>query len=56
MATDATSPARLTIWSQVKALAGSPMAPYYFIAASVSEGKHAAGATKPKGEVRKVAA
>ncbi|WP_077685751.1 putative lipid II flippase FtsW [Tessaracoccus aquimaris] len=36
MATDATSPARLTIWSQVKALAGSPMAPYYFIAASVS--------------------
>ena len=36
MATDAASPARLTIWSQVKALTASPMAPYYFIAASVA--------------------
>ena len=36
MATDAASPARLTIWSQVRALTASPMAPYYFIAASVA--------------------
>lgn len=36
MATDAASPARLTIWSQLKALAASPMAPYYFIASSVT--------------------
>lgn len=36
MASDATSPARLTIWSQVRALAGSPMAPYYFVVASVA--------------------
>lgn len=36
MATDAASPARLTIWSQVKTLTASPMAPYYFIAASVA--------------------
>ncbi len=35
MASDATSPARLTIRSQVKALTGSPMAPYYFVVASV---------------------
>lgn len=36
MASVATSPARLTIWSQVKALAASPMAPFYFIGASVT--------------------
>ncbi|GAA4903639.1 putative lipid II flippase FtsW [Tessaracoccus lubricantis] len=38
MASDAaTSPvARFTIWSQVRVLAASPMAPYYFVAASVS--------------------
>ncbi|MHA7860830.1 putative lipid II flippase FtsW [Tessaracoccus sp. Y36] len=38
MASDAaTSPtARFTIWSQVRALAASPMAPYYFVAASVA--------------------
>ena len=34
---DAASPARsITLWSQVKVLAASPMAPYYFIIASVS--------------------
>lgn len=37
MATDAASPARpVTVWSQIKVLAGSPMAPYYFIAGSVT--------------------
>ncbi|MFT3887267.1 MAG: putative peptidoglycan glycosyltransferase FtsW [Arachnia sp.] len=36
MATDAAAPARATTWQQVKALAGSPMAPFYFIAASVA--------------------
>lgn len=35
MATDAASPARLTIRSQMRALTDSPMAPYYAIAASV---------------------
>ncbi|MHA6512233.1 putative lipid II flippase FtsW [Tessaracoccus sp. Z1128] len=37
MASDAASPARpITVWSQVKTLAASPMAPYYFIVASVT--------------------
>ena len=37
MATDAASPARpITAWSQIKALAASPMAPYYFVAGSVT--------------------
>lgn len=37
MASDAASPpARFTIWSQVRALTASPMAPYYFIAAAVT--------------------
>ena len=37
MASDAASPpARFSIWSQVRALAASPMAPYYFVAASVT--------------------
>ena len=36
MATDVVAPARATTWQQVKALAASPMAPFYFIAASVA--------------------
>ncbi len=37
MATDATSPARpISVWSQMRSLADSPMAPYYFIASSVT--------------------
>lgn len=37
MASDAASPpARFTIWSQVRALAASPMAPYYFVVAAVT--------------------
>ena len=36
MASEATSPARSTgVWSQLKALAASPMAPFYFVVASV---------------------
>lgn len=37
MATDAASPARpITAWSQIKALAASPMAPFYFVIGSVT--------------------
>ena len=36
MATDVAAPVRATTWQQVKALAASPMAPFYFIAASVA--------------------
>lgn len=36
MATEAATPPRTTVWSQTKALAASPMAPFYLIAASVS--------------------
>lgn len=37
MASDAASPpARFSLWPQVRALAGSPMAPYYFVVASVT--------------------
>jgi cell division protein FtsW len=37
MATDAVTPARpITLWSQVKVLAASPMAPFYFIVTSVA--------------------
>lgn len=36
MASEAASPPRLTVWSQTKALAASPMAPFYFIASSVA--------------------
>ncbi|AQX16716.1 cell division protein FtsW [Tessaracoccus lapidicaptus] len=37
MASDAASPARpISLWSQVRALAASPMAPFYFIVASVA--------------------
>ena len=36
MATNAAAPARATTWQQVRALAASPMAPFYLIAASVA--------------------
>ncbi len=37
MASDAQSPAQpITVWSQVRTLAASPMAPFYFIVASVA--------------------
>ena len=36
MAIDVAAPARVTTWQQVRTLAASPMAPFYFIVASVA--------------------